>query len=301
MGIILEMYKRRAILAGAVGAAAIAGFTKPLQALLERLTEAPATAKMPTIFIGHGTPMSAIQPNQWTKSWGDLGQKLPRPSAILAISAHWLTRGGSLVTMSEQPAMNYDMQGFPKPLYEFVYRSPGNVPLAKEISSNLSSTLAVLGDTKWGLDHGTWVVLKYLFPKADIPVIQLSIDYSKPPEFHYALGKRLQFLRSKGVLIFNSGNMVHNLAMRPGMNNDRPYDWAVEFDHIMWTRIQEGNDAAVADFLKLGSVASKAHPTYDHFLPLLYALGLKMSGDEISTFNDNFQWPAVSMRSLLIG
>ena len=260
----------------------------------------PTTERMPVVFVGHGTPRSAVWTNQWTASWEKLGKELPRPSAILSISAHWLTRGGALVTASRQPRMNYDFYGFPEEMYKVVYPAPGNVDLAQELQAGLAPELPVRSDAEWGFDHGTWVVLKYMFPKADIPVIQLSIDYSKPPSFHHELGKHLAFLRTRGVLILGSGNMVHNLSKRPGTNNDQPYDWAVEFDSTMWKNIQEGNHQAVTDFQKLGAVAAQAHPTYDHFLPLLYCLGLKSEKDEIRTFNDNFQWPAVSMRSLVI-
>jgi 4,5-DOPA dioxygenase extradiol len=160
----------------------------------------PTTDRMPALFIGHGTPMSAINPNAWTGAWGELGRKLPRPRAILVVSAHWLTRGGALVTMSEKPPMNYDMYGFPPPLYDVTYPAPGDIELAQNVASALSSQIDVEGDTQWGFDHATWVVLKYLFPKADVPVIQLSIDYSRQPSFHYGLGKHLQALRTRGVL-----------------------------------------------------------------------------------------------------
>ena len=190
----------------------------------------PSTDRMPVVFVGHGTPRSAVWTNEWTASWEKLGAALPRPSAILSISAHWLTRGGALVTASRKPRMNYDFYGFPEEMYKVTYPAPGNVELAQEIQTSLAAELPVKSDAEWGFDHGTWVVLKYMFPKADIPVIQLSIDYSKPSSFHYELGKHLTSLRTRGVLILGSGNMVHNLNMRPGMNNDQPYDWAMEFD-----------------------------------------------------------------------
>jgi 4,5-DOPA dioxygenase extradiol len=273
---------------------------QPLESVLDQWAEAPGAQTMPALFIGHGTPMSAIQPNQWTATWAGLGRKLPRPRAILVISAHWLTEGGSLVTASATPRMNYDMYGFPKALYDVVYPARGDAALAGEVRSALAPLVPVQGDNQWGFDHGTWVVLKYMFPAADIPVIQLSIDYSRPPEFHLELGKRLAFLRSKGVLILGSGNIVHNLRWRPGSNNDQPFDWAVEFDRRIWTSIQEGNYRAVADFRNLGSIATMAHPSYDHFLPLLYCLGVAGTDASIEAFVDSFQWPAVSMRSLLI-
>ena len=252
------------------------------------------------VFVGHGTPRSAVSPNAWTASWEALGRELPRPAAILSISAHWLTQAGALVTASRQPRMNYDFYGFPEEMYRVVYPAPGNVDLAQEVQSRLGATLPIRSDSEWGFDHGTWVVLKYMFPKADIPVIQLSIDYSRHPSFHYELGKQLEFLRTRGVLILGSGNLVHNLRFRPGMNNDRPYDWAMEFDSRVWERMQAGDHQAVVDFQRMGDVATQSHPSHDHFLPVLYCLSLKTDKDELRTFNDNFQWPAVSMRSFVI-
>src|SRR5262245_13249866 len=178
----MEAYSRRTFLAGAVAT------------MLSGCSKNPTTEKMPVMFIGHGTPTSAIQPNQWTKAWFEQAQKLPKPSAILSISAHWLTRGGSLVTMSEKPPMNYDFNGFPREMYQIVYPAPGGVELAQEISTELGAKHPVRGDFRWGFDHGTWVVLKYMFPAAEIPVIQLSIDFNEPPAFHYELGRQLQFL-----------------------------------------------------------------------------------------------------------
>jgi 4,5-DOPA dioxygenase extradiol len=299
-----KLLSRRNVLAGTLGAAGLAiggwSFFGPVESMLHEASQFPETDRMPALFIGHGTPMSAINPNEWTQAWAELGPKLPRPRAILSISAHWLTQGGALVTMSEKPPMNYDMHGFPPPMYQITYPAPGDVRLAKDVASALSDQIPVQGDTQWGFDHATWVVLKYLFPKADIPVIQLSIDYSKPPAFHYELGKHLQALRTRGVLILGSGNVVHNLSKRPGTNNNQPYDWAVEFDQTMNSHINDGNHQGVVDFLKLGSVAALAHPTYDHFLPLLYCLGVKTKEDNTSTFSGDFPWPAVSMRSFVI-
>jgi len=299
-----KVYSRRKIVGGVLGLAAAGvaggGLMKTLNSSLGDFSEFPDTERMPAVFVGHGTPMSAIRPNEWTERWIELGKTLPEPAAILSISAHWITERGALVTASEKPPMNYDMYGFPPEMYQITYPAPGHFSLASEVANKLGGQLPVNLDTQWGFDHATWVVLKYMFPEAGIPVIQLSIDYSKPASFHYELGKHLQFLRTKGVLIFGSGNMVHNLKFRPGTNNDQPFDWAHEFDTTMWTRIQEGNYQAVADFQKLGSAASLSHPTYDHFLPVLYCLGVTMDKDQITTFNDNFQWPAVSMRSFVI-
>jgi 4,5-DOPA dioxygenase extradiol len=290
------MNGRRAFLGGLLGAGAVGSVAM----LMRESSQLPKTDRMPVAFIGHGTPRSATAPNDWTASWEAFGKSIPRPAAILSISAHWLTRGGALVTWSEKPRMNYDFYGFPKEMYDVVYPAPGIPELAKQVQALAGRGQSVRADGEWGFDHGTWVVLKYMFPKADIPVIQLSIDYDRPPSFHYELGGHLQELRSRGVLIVGSGNLVHNLGIRPGMNNDRPYDWALEFDAAIWKNIREGDHRAVVDFQKLAG-AAQSHPTYDHFLPLLYCLGLKTSADTVTSFNDNFQWPAVSMRSIAIG
>jgi 4,5-DOPA dioxygenase extradiol len=288
--------KRRDFLITALGAAALGN----LAACMKEAQEMPLTDAMPVVFVGHGTPRSAVSANEWTMAWEKVGSELPHPAAILSISAHWLTRGGALVTASREPRMNYDFYGFPDEMYKVVYPAPGHIELAQEVQSHLGGVLPVRADTEWGFDHGTWVVLKYMFPKADVPVIQLSIDYSRPPSFHYELGKQLAFLRTRGVLILGSGNLVHNLSFRPGMNNDRPYDWAMEFDSRIFDRIQAGDHQAVIDFQKMGNVAVQAHPSHDHFLPLIYCLSLKTEKDGLRTFSDNFQWPAVSMRSFVM-
>lgn len=270
----------------------------------KELLAMPVTTRMPVLFVGHGSPMSAIEENVWTAAWrkmgNDIGNKTPRPTAILAISAHWITRGGLLVTASAHPPMTYDMGGFPAEIYQYKYPSAGDPKLAKDIQDTLTPTIPVHGDTAWGYDHGTWVVLKHMFPKADIPVIQLSLDYSKAPSFHYELAKKLQPLRDRGVLILCSGNIVHNLS-RMIRTETVPFDWAVDFDQRINTYIKDGNHQAVVDFQKLGSLASMAHPTYDHFLPLLVALGVQFKGEEIRSFCDGFQYKSVSMRSFRIG
>jgi 4,5-DOPA dioxygenase extradiol len=295
---------RRTMLTGMLGATAgLLGCRRPeepvpVQTLVKEWSTMPTGDRMPAVFVGHGTPLSAIHPNHWTQTWADVGAKLPRPKAILVVSAHWLTNGGALVTASESPRMNYDF-GYTLPeLLAINYPSPGDVGLAKEVAATLNGQIPVYNDTQWGYDHATWVVLKYMYPRADIPVIQLSIDYSKPPQFHYDLAKHLQVLRTKGVMILGSGNIVHNLRMRQA--DDKPYDWALEFDNAIAGSVESGNHQKVVDFLHLGSMAALSQPTYDHFLPLLYCLGVKTDKDEVSTFNDSFQWSAVTMRSYLI-
>jgi 4,5-DOPA dioxygenase extradiol len=274
-----EQHTRRTVLAAlgalGVGAAATAAFRKPatLNAALDTLSELPNTAPMPAVFVGHGTPFSAIDPNLWTARWAEVGASLPRPHAILSISAHWLTRGASLVTAAAAPPMNYDISGFPREIYEYKYAAPGSPAVARDVAQALSGGIDVYGDTEWGFDHGTWLVLKYMYPKADIPVLQLSIDFSRPPAFHYELAKRLRALRSKGILILGSGNVVHNLSERGGTGvTDHPRDWAIEFDSRITRAVLAGEHTTAVNFLELGTVARQAHPSYDHFLPLLYSL-----------------------------
>jgi 4,5-DOPA dioxygenase extradiol len=302
-----DRHSRRAMLAalGALGAGAAAtlALRKPasLQTALGVLADLPATDPLPVVFVGHGTPFSAIDPNVWTAQWDRIGRTLPRPAAILMISAHWLTSGASLVSASGAPQMNYDIVGFPHEIYEFRYPAPGHPTAAREVERALQGHTLVQGDTSWGLDHGTWLPLKYMFPAADIPVLQLSIDYSRPPAFHYELAKRLRTLRSKGVLIIGSGNVVHNLGERGGTGvTETPREWAVEFDKRMASAVASGRHSDAIDFLSLGSLAKLAHPSYDHFLPFLYSLGLVEPGGPVQTFCEGFQWPGISMRSYVL-
>ena len=302
-----DRHSRRAVLAAlaalGAGAAATIALQKPasLQTALGVLEDLPATDPLPIVFVGHGTPFSVIDPNVWTAEWTRVGRTLPRPTAILMISAHWLTPGASLVTASAKPAMNYDIVGFPRAIYEFTYPAPGHPGVAREVERALQGQTHAQGDTSWGLDHGTWLPLKYMFPAADIPVLQLSVDYGRPPAFHYELGRRLRTLRSKGVLVIGSGNVVHNLGERGGTGvTETPREWAVEFDKRMAAAVGSGRHSDAIDFLSLGSLAQLAHPTYDHFLPFLYALGLVEPGGPVQTFCEGFQWPGISMRSFVL-
>jgi 4,5-DOPA dioxygenase extradiol len=302
-----EQYKRRTILAalGALGLGAAASVSfrdpAPLDAALDRLADLPDADSMPAVFVGHGTPLGAIDPNVWTAQWADVASTLPRPHAILSISAHWLTKGASLVTAAAAPPMNYDVRGFPRELYEFRYAAPGSPEVARDVVGALNGQIPVFPDTEWGFDHGTWLVLKYMYPQADIPVLQLSIDFSRPPEFHYELAKRLRGLRSKGILVLGSGNVVHNLRERGGTGvTDRPRDWAIEFDQRIASAVMGGNHADAVNFLSFGNLAALAHPTYDHFLPLLYCLGLAGPGGSVRTFCEGFQWPGISLRSFVL-
>src|SRR5688572_3361663 len=298
---------RRTMLAalGALGLAGAAAVTfrkaAPLEKALDTLEDLPDAEPMPVVFVGHGTPFGALGSNVWNAQWAEVALTLPRPRAILSISAHWLTEGASLVTAAAAPPMNYDVRGFPPALYEYRYGAPGSPAVAREVVRALDGHVPVFGDTEWGYDHGTWLVLKYMYPQADIPVLQLSIDFSRPPAFHYELAKRLRSLRSKGVLVIGSGNVVHNLRERGGTGvTDTPRDWAIEFDRRMASAIAGGRHEEAIDFLSLGSLASLAHPSHDHFLPLLYCLGLVERGGPIETFCEGFQWPGISMRSLVL-
>ncbi len=302
-----QHYTRRTVLAalGALGAGAAATVAlrrpAPLQTALDALASLPDGDPMPVVFVGHGTPLGAIDPNVWTAQWAEIGRTLPRPQAILMISAHWLTRGASLVTAAAAPPMNYDVRGFPQELYEYSYTAPGSPAVAREVAGALDGHLPVYPDTEWGFDHGTWLVLKYMYPRADIPVLQLSIDFSRPPEFHYELAKQLRSLRSKGILVIGSGNVVHNLGERGGTGmTDRPRDWAIEFDQRIAAGVINGDHSPAVNFLSFGELAAQAHPTYDHFLPLLYSLGLAGPGGDVRTFCEGFQWPGISMRSFVL-
>jgi 4,5-DOPA dioxygenase extradiol len=265
--------------------------------ILQSLKDFKSTDKMPTLFIGHGSPMNAIDDNQYRRSWQELGKALPKPSAILSISAHWITHGVTKVTAMEKPKTIHDFGGFPNELYQQEYPASGSPTFANE-TIRMVNNPSIQSDFDWGLDHGTWSVLLPMFPKADIPVYQLSIDYSKSPQFHYDLGLQLKSLRDKGVLILGSGNIVHNLGAMNFAN--KTYEWAEEFDTTIKSFIDSSNHQGVIDFQRLGHVAQMAHPSYDHFIPLLYILALQEKSENVSYFNKSFDLGSISMRSLVI-
>jgi len=245
------------------------------------------TGRMPVLFVGHGSPMYAIEENEFTRTWQKLGETITKPKAILCVSAHWETRG-TQVTAMQQPPTIHDFGGFPKELYEVQYPAPGDPELAKETTKTISGTV-VSEDVKWGLDHGAWSVIRRMYPEAKIPVVQLSLDYNKSPEEHYALAKELSSFRDKGVLIIGSGNMVHNLrrvAWDKDPDMEYGFDWTLEANDIFKKLIMDDNHKALIDYTLLGKEVQMAVPTPDHFLPLLYALALKTEGDELSFFND---------------
>jgi len=253
-------------------------------------------AIMPVLFVGHGNPMNAIEKNEYNTSWNALGKNLPKPKAILCVSAHWLT-SGTKVTAMEQPKTIHDFGGFPDELFAQQYPAKGSPEFAKETQALITKT-KVQSDFEWGLDHGTWSVLLPMFPQADIPVYQLSIDYSKPPQYHYELAKELAELRKRGVLIVGSGNIVHNLRMIDW--NGKAFDWAIEFDEKIKKYIDEKNHNDIINYEKLGKLAQLAVPTNDHYLPLLYSLALQDKKDSVKYFNDKCEMGSISMRSLII-
>ncbi|RYD57145.1 MAG: 4,5-DOPA dioxygenase extradiol [Sphingobacteriales bacterium] len=282
-----------------LGAASLlAPFAMKLEAFKNWVDDQPELEQMPVLFVGHGNPMNAILRNEFSAKWQQLGRELPRPKAILSVSAHWLTRG-TFVTAMERPKTIHDFGGFPKELFAQQYDAPGAPDVASETKRLVKST-TVHEDHEWGLDHGTWSVLLPMYPKADIPVFQMSIDYTKPPQWHYELAKELSELRKKGVLILGSGNIVHNLRLID-FEGKAKFDWAHEFDENIKTFIEAGDHKSVVEYEKMGQLAQLAVPTSDHYLPLLYTLGLQNKRDDIAFFNDKMDAGSISMRSVKIG
>ncbi len=254
---------------------------------LTRITEPfKPSARMPVLFLGHGSPMNAIEENEFVQGFRKAATELPRPQAILVVSAHWETRG-TQVTAMEQPRTIHDFGGFPKALFDVQYPAPGSPELAAEVKKSITSATVGL-DHSWGLDHGAWSVVKHLYPNADVPVIQMSIDYSLKPEQHYALAKEIARLRDKGVLIIGSGNMVHNLGMVAWdkLNEQYAFDWAVEARERMNKAIISGDHASLVNFRAQGKAFDLAIPTPEHYYPLLYALALQGKDERATLFND---------------
>jgi 4,5-DOPA dioxygenase extradiol len=261
-----------------------------------------SSGNMPVLFLGHGSPMNAIEDNEFVQGWIGIGKSLPRPRAILCVSAHWETRG-TFVTAMEKPKTVHDFGGFPEALFEVQYPAPGSPELAKEIKSIIMNKEVDL-DYNWGLDHGCWSVIKHLYPNADVPIIQLSLDYNQPPQFHYDLAKELAPLRSKGVLIIGSGNMVHNLGMVAWDKLNTAgygFDWAQEAKEKMKSFILTDDHKSLIDYKLQGRAFNLSIPTPEHYLPLLYALALKDEGDKVSIFNDKAVAGSLAMTSVKIG
>jgi 4,5-DOPA dioxygenase extradiol len=299
---------RRNILACAAGAASLWASPMSTMAATAAALDALPLAKsprMPVLFLGHGSPMNAIEDNEYRRSWqalgAEFGTRYPRPQLILCISAHWITRGWWLTGM-DRPKTIHDFGGFPQALFDQQYPAPGAPAAAFAISRGIAAPPVGLDKEEWGYDHGTWSVLKPMFPQADIPVIQLSMDYSRPPAEHYALGQQLKALRERGVLVVGSGNIVHNLRLtRRGASSIQAYDWAIEFDKVVAGQLQQGQLQALSGFQSMGTVAQMAHPTWDHFLPLLHAAGAADAKDPVRFFNANYQSASISMRSVVWG
>lgn len=260
---------------------------------------------MPVLFVGHGSPMNAIEQNQFSNTWGRVGQILPEPEAILCVSAHWETNG-TRVTAMQKPDTIYDFSGFPEELYQVQYPAPGSPALADRICEIISDT-KVDPDQEWGLDHGTWSVLRRIYPNADIPVVQMSMDYNQPAAWHYNLARELAPLREERVMIIGSGNMVHNLrriAFSGGGVADfnRPFglDWAIEASNLFKDHIRRDHHAELTDYLALGDAVRKAVPTPEHYLPMLYALAQKKPDETVVFFNDQAVGGSLTMTSLII-
>ncbi|MEP6900457.1 MAG: 4,5-DOPA dioxygenase extradiol [Actinomycetota bacterium] len=255
---------------------------------------------MPVIFFGHGNPMNALDRNVWTESWVRIGREISRPEAILCVSAHWFVPE-TAVTAMERPRTIHDFGGFPRELFEVQYPTPGNPGLANRVQE-LLAPVAVKSDSRWGLDHGTWSVLCHVFPEADIPVIQLSIDENQPAAFHYELAKRLAPLRDENILIIGSGNIVHNLhAYSWGAHSPEPLDWALRFETAAREMISSGNHTPLINYESLGRDALLSAPTPEHYLPLLYVLALQRENEKVSFPVEGFDGGSISMLSVQIG
>lgn len=258
--------------------------------------------KMPALFIGHGSPMNVVEDNHYTQAWLSVAQKIARPKAILVISAHWFTRGTGVTGMS-QPKTIHDFGGFPKELYDIQYPAAGDPALAERIKALLSPVSVVVDDAQWGLDHGAWCVLVKMYPQADIPVLQLSIDGLQPAAYHYELGQKLAQLRKEGVLIMGSGNVVHNLRMADWHNTQQPYDWATRFNQFVKDNLMYSGNAQLHPLVNYeeNPDAKFAVPTTEHYLPLLYVLGCRDKQEEVNVVVDGLEMRSLSMMSVQVG
>lgn len=258
-------------------------------------------APMPVIFFGHGNPMNALESNEVTRAWAEIGASVPRPTAILAVSAHWYV-GDTAVTAMERPRTIHDFGGFPRALFEVEYGAPGDPALAGRVQELIAPTAVRLDESRWGLDHGTWSVLCHVFPDASVPVVQLSIDETLSPEEHTRLARRLGPLRDEGVLVIGSGNVVHNLhAYAWGRHPVEPLDWAVRFDTTVRDLIVAGDHRPLVAYESLGRDAMLSAPTPDHYLPLLYVLALRRDGDTVTFPVEGFDGGSISMLSVRLG
>lgn len=256
---------------------------------------------MPVLFVGHGSPMNGIEDTDFSRRWTQMAKEIPTPKAVLVVSAHWFTQGTKITAM-DFPQTIHDFGGFPQALFDVQYPAPGQPALAKETSALIRSAHVEL-DHDWGLDHGTWTIVRHMYPEANIPVLQLSIDYSKGAQHHYDLAKELYALRKKGVLIIGSGNMIHNLRMAAWdkLNDAYGYDWAMKMNETFKSLITDNDHKALINYSLLGKEATLAIPTPEHYLPLMYTLGLKGKNDTTSFFNDKVVGGSLNMTSVKFG
>jgi 4,5-DOPA dioxygenase extradiol len=255
---------------------------------------------MPTIFFGHGNPMNALHDNDWSRGWAAIGQRLPRPRGVLSVSAHWYVPATAVTAMAK-PRTIHDFGGFPRELFEVQYPAPGDLDLVRRVR-DLLAPLEVGEDRSWGLDHGTWSVLRHVFPDADVPVVQLSIDESQPPAFHHDLGRRLRPLRDEGILVIGSGDVVHNLHTYAwGRHPAEPFDWALRFESKVRELMLQGDHQALVDYEALGRDAELSIPTPDHYLPLLYVLGASDENDTVTFPVEGMDGGSISMLSVQFG
>ncbi|MBI3571875.1 MAG: 4,5-DOPA dioxygenase extradiol [Gammaproteobacteria bacterium] len=255
--------------------------------------------RMPVVFFGHGSPMNTLEHNQYTETWRRLGETVSKPKAILAISAHWYTHG-TAVTAMEKPRTIHDFGGFPQELFEVQYPAPGDPRLAARVRDLLAPVEVTL-DNSWGLDHGTWSVLVHTYPKADVPVVQLSIDSTKPARFHYALAQKLAPLRDEGVLIVGSGNVVHNLGRIQWTEGAKPFDWAMRFNDAVRGDLAAHEHGSLIDYATLGEDARLSVPTPDHYLPLLYVIAQQSENETISLPIDGIEFGSIGMLTAVVG
>ena len=288
--------KRRKFLSTMVTSGSVAALGSSLRAIGEELVE--QDEMMPAFFIGHGSPMNAIEDNVFTRGWRAAMANIPKPTAIICVSAHWLTRG-TWVTAMQKPRTIHDFHGFPQKLSVASYSAPGSPWVATAVSQAVADVKIGL-DQKWGLDHGTWSVLMPVFPNAEIPVLELSMDERQPPSWHYELGRMLVGFRKRGVLIIGSGNIVHNLRLLNHRMPNTGFDWADAFNNTLKSLILKSDHRSIIDYNKLGREALKSIPTPDHYFPLLYTLGLQTKADEVSIFNDHSVMGSISMTSVKI-
>ena len=298
------MNRRKALKKGlslaALGLASAAGAKWGLS-MLNGLFNAPKSDRMPVLFVGHGSPMNAIEDNAFSQTLDKLGKELPRPTAVLAISAHWMTTGGTLVAEAVRPQTIHDFGGFPKALFDVQYPAPGSPETAKLVQQSVTQPMIHGDEGEWGLDHGTWAVLKHLYPQADVPVLQLSIDMSQPPEYHLKIGEQLAVLRDRGVLILGSGNIVHNLRVIRFAPGAQGYEWAHEFDEWSKARLNERDHHALAVDYHKTEAGRLSIPTMDHYLPLMYILGASNRKDDLRHEFEDIQLGSCSMRTVSFG